>query len=157
MKRILIILFLGVSFLSLLSMNTLDSDNHQQTLKNEILNHNAPAAVSDSLVADSVNIVDDEAFDDKGAASWYGKEWNGRTTASGEKFDTNALTAAHKSLPFGTKVKLRNPQNGKEVVVTITDRGPFVKSRIFDLSQAAFKELGDLDTGVLRLEYKVLD
>lgn len=92
----------------------------------------------------------------KGVISWYGKKFQGRYTSSGEKFDMNDLTAAHKTLPFGTKVKIRNPKNGKEVIVRITDRGPLSPKREFDLSQAAFKELANLGSGVLNVTYEIL-
>ncbi len=78
----------------------------------------------------------------RGVASWYGPGFHGRKTASGERFDTTELTAAHLSLPFGTKLLVRNERNGKEVVVRVNDRGPYIKSRIIDLSQAAAKALG---------------
>lgn len=70
-------------------------------------------------------------------ASWYGPGFHGRTTANGEKYNMHAMTAAHKSLPFGSKVEVTNLENNKTVVVRINDRGPFIKSRIIDLSKAA--------------------
>lgn len=88
--------------------------------------------------------------------SWYGLAHHGKKTASGSIFDMNALTAAHKKLPFGTKVKFTNLRNGKEVVVTITDRGPFVKNRQFDLSKAAFKEISSLNQGIIQVKYEIL-
>ena len=78
----------------------------------------------------------------KGSASWYGPGFHGRTTANGEKFDMYELTAAHKTLPFGTRVVVHNPRTGKEVVVRINDRGPYAKGRILDLSKAAASALG---------------
>ena len=78
----------------------------------------------------------------RGIASWYGPGFHGRTTANGEKFDMHELTAAHKTLPFGTRVLVHNPRTGKEVVVRINDRGPFIKGRMLDLSKAAAKALG---------------
>ncbi len=78
----------------------------------------------------------------RGVASWYGPGFHGRLTANGEKFDMHELTAAHKTLPFGTRVLVHNPRTGKEVVVRINDRGPFIKGRVIDLSKAAAKALG---------------
>ena len=78
----------------------------------------------------------------KGMASWYGPGFHGRTTANGEKFDMYELTAAHKTLPFGTRVVVHNPRTGKDVVVRINDRGPYAKGRILDLSKAAASALG---------------
>lgn len=91
---------------------------------------------------------------DRGNASWYGPGFHGHRTANGERFDMDELTAAHKTLPFGTRVLVHNPRNGKQVVVRINDRGPFAKGRIIDLSRAAAAALGikarGQDTVVLR-------
>lgn len=89
---------------------------------------------------------------ERGRASWYGSRFHGRRTASGEPFDKNALTAAHKTLPFGTRVRVRSLRNGREVVVRINDRGPFTRGRVIDLSQAAMKALGLGTHGVVRVE-----
>ena len=78
----------------------------------------------------------------KGRASWYGPGFHGKRTANGERFNQNALTAAHRSLPFGTKVKVTNVRNGRSVIVRINDRGPFHGGRIIDLSRAAARILG---------------
>ena len=83
----------------------------------------------------------------RGKASWYGPGFQGKRTASGERFDMNALTAAHRTLAFGTRVLVRNVQNGREVVVRINDRGPHVRDRIIDLSKAAAVELDLLQAG----------
>jgi rare lipoprotein A len=83
----------------------------------------------------------------RGKASWYGPGFHGRRTASGERFDMNALTAAHRTLAFGTRVLVRNVQNGREVVVRINDRGPHVHGRIIDLSKAAAEALDVLQAG----------
>ncbi len=85
---------------------------------------------------------------DRGMASWYGQKFHGRRTASGEPFDMNALTAAHKTLPFGTQVRVRHARTGREVVVRINDRGPHVGGRIIDLSHAAAAAIGLVQTGV---------
>lgn len=91
-----------------------------------------------------------------GFASYYGAELHGRTTASGVPFDMNALTAAHRTLPFGTKVKVTLLATGKSVVVIINDRGPFTKGRIIDLSQAAAKAIGLYSRGVGKVRIEVL-
>jgi rare lipoprotein A len=91
-----------------------------------------------------------------GEASWYGKRYHGRTTASGAPFDMNAMTAAHKSLPFGTVVRVTNMANGREVTVTINDRGPFVPGRIIDLSRGAAAKLDFLDAGVTKVRVEVV-
>jgi len=77
-----------------------------------------------------------------GAASWYGPGFHGKRTANGETFNTNDLTAAHKTLPFGTKVRVTNEKTGKSVVVRINDRGPYAHGRVIDLSKAAAEAVG---------------
>lgn len=96
----------------------------------------------------------DENF--SGLASWYGQEFAGRTTANGEIFDPGLLTAAHRTLPFGTVLEVTNPKNEKSVTVRINDRGPFVGNRIIDLSYAAAAQLDLVSTGVARVELKVV-
>jgi rare lipoprotein A len=91
-----------------------------------------------------------------GSASWYGKQFHGKKTANGEIYDMNALTAAHPKLPFNTKVKVTNKQNGKSVTVRINDRGPFAKDRIIDLSFAAAKRIGIVTAGEAEVELQVL-
>ena len=77
-----------------------------------------------------------------GLASWYGPGFHGRRTANGERFNTHALTAAHKTLPFGTRVRVVNKRNGRSVVVRINDRGPYVHGRVIDLSRATARAIG---------------
>lgn len=90
-------------------------------------------------------------FSQEGTASWYGPAHNGRTTANGETFDMQALTAAHRSLPFGVVVRVTNLENGRMVKVRINDRGPYVKNRIIDLSARAARDLGMKAGGVARV------
>ncbi len=92
----------------------------------------------------------------EGLASWYGQEFAGRTTANGEIFDPNVLTAAHRTLPFGTLVRVTNPRTGRSVVVRINDRGPFIESRIIDLSYAAAKEIDMVEIGVTPVTIEVI-
>lgn len=89
-----------------------------------------------------------EGFEQDGIASSYGSEFHGRTTSNGEQFDMNAMTAAHKTLPLGVYVRVRHKRTGKEVVVRVNDRGPFVGDRIIDLSEAAAARLGMLQDGL---------
>ena len=89
---------------------------------------------------------------ESGIASWYGRAFQGRRTASGERFDMNLLTAAHKTLPLGTVVLVRNPVNGQTVEVTINDRGPYLKDRIIDLSYRAALLLGMVNSGKQAVE-----
>ena len=92
-----------------------------------------------------------------GIASYYGRRFHGRPTASGEKFDMNAMTAAHRTLPFGSLVEVTNPRNGKTVTVRINDRGPFHGNRVIDVSRAAATELGLIGPGSGTVELAVLD
>lgn len=91
-----------------------------------------------------------------GTASFYSDEFQGKTTASGETFDQNLLTAAHKSYPFGTLLKVTNKKNHKSVIVRVNDRGPFIKGRVIDLSEAAAKQLGFIDDGKTPVSITVL-
>jgi hypothetical protein len=84
----------------------------------------------------------------KGLASWYGDKFHGRLTASGERYDKHALTAAHRTLPFGTLVRVRSARTGREVVVRINDRGPYARHRVIDLSSAAAAALGIKGRGI---------
>ena len=90
----------------------------------------------------------------EGLASWYGKQFAGKKTASGERFDPNKLTAAHKTIPFGTQVRVTH--RAKSVVVRINDRGPHVKGRVIDLSRAAAEQIGIRQRGVGRVSLEVL-
>lgn len=92
-----------------------------------------------------------------GKASYYHDKFNGRKTANGEIFDNDKLTAAHKTLPFGTKVRVKNLRNNKTVSVVINDRGPFVAGRIIDLSRAAAAKIGMIRSGVAEVEVLVLE
>jgi len=100
----------------------------------------------------------DSSFDynERGVASWYGKKFHGRTTSSGEIYDMHKMTAAHKTLPLPTEVRVTHLGNGKSVLVTVNDRGPFVDNRIIDLSYAAAKELDMIGAGTALVEVVVL-
>ncbi|MEO6981758.1 MAG: septal ring lytic transglycosylase RlpA family protein [Edaphobacter sp.] len=91
-----------------------------------------------------------------GLASWYGKMFQGQTTASGQPFDMNSLTAAHRTLPFGSKVKVTDLRNKRSVVVTITDRGPIPEDRVIDLSFGAAQELQMVGKGVAPVRLELL-
>jgi rare lipoprotein A len=91
-----------------------------------------------------------------GLASWYGHPYHGRATSSGEIYDMEKLTAAHRTLPFGTMVRVKNLDNGKSVDVRINDRGPFVKGRIIDLSRAAARKIAMLGPGTARVRIQVV-
>ncbi|MCS7182012.1 MAG: septal ring lytic transglycosylase RlpA family protein [Thermoanaerobaculum sp.] len=95
-------------------------------------------------------------YREEGLASWYGEPYHGRPTASGVTYDMQAMTAAHRTLPFGTWVEVTNLENQRKVQVLINDRGPFVAGRILDLSRAAAAQLGMLERGVARVRLEVL-
>jgi len=91
-----------------------------------------------------------------GLASYYADKFQGRKTANGEKFDQKKMTAAHRTLPFGTKVRVTNVATGKSAVVRVNDRGPFVSGRVIDLSRAAAEKLGIVRAGVAKVKVEVL-
>lgn len=91
-----------------------------------------------------------------GQASWYGQKFHDRTTASGEKYDIRKLTAAHRTLPFNTLVRVENLKNGRKVDVRINDRGPFVEGRIIDLSRKAAEKLDMIADGVIPVRIEIL-
>ncbi|MDR2799802.1 MAG: septal ring lytic transglycosylase RlpA family protein [Desulfovibrio sp.] len=95
-----------------------------------------------------------DGYREEGIASWYGKDFHGKTTANGERYDMYGTTAAHKLLPFGTRVKVTNTRNGRSIIVRINDRGPFVANRVIDLTHTGAKNLDMLASGTapVRLE-----
>ena len=108
----------------------------------------APAVVARSAAAPLL---------ETGAASWYGRAHHGKKTASGESFDMYALTAAHRSLPLGTRVRVTNVDNGRAVEVRINDRGPAIPGRIIDLSYGAARALGVVGDGVFHVRIAILE
>ncbi len=98
-------------------------------------------AILDSLIIELEGAYNYKLYKTNAHASYYANKFNGKKTASGARFDNNKLTAAHKKLPFGTKLRVTNPKNGKHVLVTINDRGPFVRGREIDLSRKAFMHI----------------
>ncbi len=96
-------------------------------------------------------------YSEKGEASWYGPTFHGRTTANGERYNMLDFTAAHRSLPFNSLVRVTNLENNRQLVVRINDRGPFVRGRIIDLSYTCAKVLGITGQGVMRVQLDVMD
>jgi len=111
---------------------------------------------SAGVVSTPVNKQTQNSFHQMGLASFYADKYQGRQTASGEIFKQNALTAAHKTLKFGTWVKVTNRNNGKHVIVRINDRGPFVKGRVIDLSTSAFSAIADKRIGIVEVGLEIL-
>lgn len=104
----------------------------------------------------SLTQITENAFQ-KGTASWYGPGFHGRRTASGEQFNSSAMTAAHRSLPFGTKVRVVNEKNGRSVVVRVNDRGPFSHRRIIDLAKGPAQQLGLTSSGTAYVSLHKVD
>ncbi|WP_374405924.1 septal ring lytic transglycosylase RlpA family protein [Pelagerythrobacter sp.] len=117
----------------------------------------APAAGAVDVTAIEPAVEEAGEVLGSGVASYYGRRFAGRPTASGERFDPGQLTAAHRTLPFGSKVRVTNPRNGKSVVVRINDRGPFHKGRMIDVSRAAADELGLVQRGHGTVDLVLLD
>lgn len=132
-------------------------------ISRRILRQTAPTAEAaedpaDVPVDEKYRLTGEAALElERGKASWYGAQFHGRATASGEAYDKYALTAAHKTLPFGTIVRVRSVKLGREVDVRINDRGPFVPGRVIDVSQAAAEALGLVGAGVLEVSLNVAE
>ncbi|WP_227429656.1 septal ring lytic transglycosylase RlpA family protein [Psychrobacter sp. I-STPA6b] len=120
-------------------------------VKSPLLTTDTSIATNDENVLERLTAVASNSvsrFKQTGLASWYGRQFHGRKTASGETFNMNALTAAHRSLPFNCYVKVTNQSNGQSVVVKVNDRGPFHGNRVLDLSYGAAKQIGLTQDGV---------
>lgn len=140
MKKSITLIFL-LTFISILSSQ---SSDRQKTLvqKDSIKKSKLALEIEDKKMDSLVDVLSVfKAFKSDAHASYYADKFNGKKTASGRKFDNTKYTAAHKKLPFGTKVRVTNEKNGKWVIVEITDRGPFVKSREIDLSKRAYMDI----------------
>ena len=98
-----------------------------------------------------------EGFRETGIASWYGRDFHGRRTSSGEPYDMYQMTAAHKALPLPTYVRVTNLENGRSVVLRVNDRGPFIEGRVIDVSYVAAQRLGMVGSGTARVEVVALD
>lgn len=122
-----------------------------------LITRSALAVALATSLALSVPLATDAAAGTRdGIASYYGKRFHGRRTANGERFNMNAMTAAHRTLPFGTRVKVTNPRNGRSVTVRINDRGPFHGNRSIDLSRAAAARIGLVHAGVGKVKMEIL-
>ena len=99
---------------------------------------------------------DAQAYSGCGSSSWYGAEFEGQRTANGERFSSKAMTAAHRSLPFGTVLKVTNRANGRSVMIRVNDSGPYFGGRVLDLSRSAFARIASVDQGVVDVCYTVV-
>ena len=110
----------------------------------------------DALIAAPAASTPQETALGSGSASYYAAKFDGRRTASGERFDNSDMTAAHRSLPFGTRLRVTNPANGRSVVVRVNDRGPFTRGRLLDVSRAAADKLGMVARGHATVELAII-
>lgn len=117
----------------------------------------APAPPPAPKAVPAAAVVNPVRFSQTGEASWYGSDFNHKLTASGEPFNMNAMTAAHRTLPLNTIVRVTDLENGRSVLVRINDRGPYAKGRIIDLSAKAARELGMANDGTARVRLEVYD
>ncbi|WP_073507709.1 septal ring lytic transglycosylase RlpA family protein [Streptobacillus notomytis] len=159
MKKILTIFLLTLTLLLVnASENISGSHIENVEVKGEDIKELISELKEQSQPVEEENIremVETEIYQ-TGIASYYGERWNGRKTANGEIFDTWKVSAAHKKLPFGTKVKVTNISNGKSVKVRINDRGPYIKGRVIDLSKAAFKEIENFEKGITKVKLEIV-
>lgn len=132
-----------------------DNDYVRPRLEDFYLNYDPEEELNTKKILKKMCLKKPDDFLSSGA-SWYGSKFQGRYTANAEIYDKALFTAAHKTLPFGTFVLVTNPRNGREIIVKINDRGPFVKGRDLDLSEAAARELGTLSAGVATVNYHLL-
>lgn len=158
MKKGLIALFLVLA-VALAWSQTNPLNKQKTTIAKDTLKK-TKAAATDVIVEDSIPVkpLQLKPFKKSVIASYYADKFNGRRTTSGKKFSNSGYTAAHKKLPFGTKVKVTNEANGRSVIVEITDRGPFVRSKEIDLTKRAFMDLADNKrSGMLRVKIEIIE
>lgn len=158
-------------FLTLGSLNSVAATKHAKTavIKKHIVSKTAKKAVKQTALKakKSVKIVKKSLKEQhkhtarnhyqSGVASYYADKFNGRRTANGERFSNSEMTAAHKTLPFGTLVEVTNTRNGRSVVVRVNDRGPYAHTRVVDLSKAAARQLGIHGAGTAHVKLAVLN
>lgn len=142
------LIFLTVSFLSTSAFAAGAAGRHQ---------HAKSVKANYRVFGKHYNVLSSSKdYNERGLASWYGRAFHHRVTSSGERYNMYGMTAAHKSLPFRTRVKVTNLANGRQVIVKVNDRGPFVRNRLIDLSYAAAKELHMVGRGVAPVTIKAL-
>lgn len=138
-----ITLFLLIALIGLVIAQNPVKEKQKITVSKDTIKKGKPAIENPEAKMDTIKLVKEKykIYKKSAQASYYADKFNGQKTSSGTRFDNNKYTAAHKKLAFGTKVKVTNEANGKSVIVVITDRGPFVRSRDIDLSKRAFMEI----------------
>lgn len=145
MSKKTILLFLSIAFVALASSQTFVSDKQKTAVQKDTVKKNKTIVDEQDVVSDSLLLETGKfkLYKKDAHASYYADRFHGQRTASGKRYDKNLYTAAHKKLPFGTKVKITNEANGKSVIVEVTDRGPFVRSREIDLSRRAYMQIAN--------------
>lgn len=154
-----IVIFLSIAFVALASSQTFNTDKQKTAIQKDTVKKNKTLVDQQEIISDSLLLETGKfKFYKKDAhASYYADRFHGQRTSSGKKYDKNKYTAAHKKLPFGTKVKVTNEANGKSVIVEITDRGPFVRAREIDLSKRAFMDIANnKSNGAIMVTIEVL-
>lgn len=157
--RKLITLFFLLAIIGLVSSQSRGLNKQKAAVQKDSIKKSKMALVRQEIISDTVIETGKfKIYKSNAHASYYADKFNGKRTTSGRKFDNNKYTAAHKKLPFGTKVKVTNEANGKSVIVEITDRGPFVRSREIDLSKRAFNDIASRrDDGAMQVTIAVLN
>ena len=157
-KKILLF-FLLITIAGAAISQTLTSEKQKSATSNDTVKKGKMLLLQQELTPDSLFIESGKfkLYKKNAHASYYADKFHNKRTASGKKYDKNKYSAAHKKLPFGTKVKVTNEANGKSVIVEVTDRGPFVRSREIDLSRRAFMEItGSKSSGSMKVTIEVL-
>lgn len=142
MKKVVTWFFL-VAVFGLVSSQITTASKQKIAVEKDTVKKNKPVVEQKELQIDTTEVVSGnfKKYKKNAHASYYANKFNGKRTTSGKRFDNNKYTAAHKKLPFGTKIKVTNEANGKSVIVEVIDRGPFVRSREIDLTKRAFMEI----------------
>jgi len=155
-----ITLFLSLAIIGLVSSQVINKDKSKIVTQKDTLKKNKTIVQPDVIFNDSVISVKGiyKLYKRDVHASYYANKFNGRKTSSGKKFDNTGYTAAHRKLPFGTKLRVTNEANGKFVLVEVTDRGPFSRGREIDLTKKAFQEIAsNKNSGAIIVKIEIAD
>ena len=155
-----ITLFLSIALIGVAISQTLIKDKQKAISVKDTVKKSKALFLPQEIASDSLFFATDKyiPYKKNAHASYYADKFNGRKTTSGKRFDNNKYTAAHKKLPFGTKIKVTNEANGKSVIVEVIDRGPFVRSREIDLTKRAFMEIAqNKGSGQMMVTIEVLE
>ena len=159
MKKVVTWFFL-VAVFGLVSSQITTANKQKIAVEKDTVKKNKPVVEQKELQIDTSEVVSGtfKKYKKNAHASYYANKFNGKRTTSGKRFDNNKYTAAHKKLPFGTKIKVTNEANGKSVIVEVIDRGPFVRSREIDLTKRAFMEIAqNKGSGQMMVTIEVLE